>query len=57
MLEIKEQKVEMYNSIEDAYYDMNNHIDNGWRIYTCISNGHDEKTIVVYEREYNYLVG
>lgn len=43
------QKVERYESVVIAKYDMIDHIIDGWFVHTCATSSHD--VLVVYEKE------
>ena len=50
------QKVEAYKDMMIAKWDMNNHIEEGWKIHTCTMGCYEvmgacyERVIVVYEK-------
>lgn len=50
------QKVKLYYEMFEAYKDMNNYIEQGWRVHTCTMGCYmagytsKEKVLVVYEK-------
>ena len=49
-MKTKQQKVELYDNINDVYLDMVHFINMNWNVHTCMSDGC--KILVVYERDY-----
>lgn len=50
------QKIELYYNALEAKYDMDKHIEQGWRVHTCTMGCYmagytsTEKVLVVYEK-------
>ena len=56
------QKVEIYDNLYEAKYDMEIHIESGWKIHTCTNSCYtsgydgwgvrkvDDRILVVYEK-------
>lgn len=48
-MKTKEQVVALYRNMGVAHIDMEKSINNGWRVHTCVSDGHS--ILVVYEKD------